>query len=107
MDAIFAEMEDGDGETGEHDEELKRLFDECQAAEAATAAGRASSDPARKKLKKQVHDDSQDVAVGKKRVAYDSAQANHASKRPLHMKKPQLKTPQQAYMERYKKLQAT
>jgi hypothetical protein len=43
---------------------------------------------------------------GKKRVAYETATKEAAAaKRPLHMKKPALKTPAQAMLDRYHKIQ--
>ena len=50
--------------------------------------------------------DAAETVGGKKRVAYEGAKEQGAAKRPLHMRRPQLKTPAQALMERYKKLQA-
>ena len=41
--------------------------------------------------------------VGKKRVAYEGSGSQ--DKRPLHMKKPAVRTPAQAMFDRYKKLQ--
>merc|ERR1719219_2226290 len=41
--------------------------------------------------------------VGKKRVAHEGSESS--DRRPLHMKKPALKTPAQAMHDRYKKLQ--
>ena len=46
------------------------------------------------------------TSSGKKRLAYETASKGAtASKRPLHLKKPAIKTPAQAMMDRYQKIQ--
>merc|ERR1719318_1168809 len=43
--------------------------------------------------------------AGKKRLAYQGSEGQIKEKRPLHMKKPAVRTPAQAMFDRYKKLQ--
>merc|ERR1719427_970391 len=45
------------------------------------------------------------LVTGKKRLAYQASEDQAKERRPLHMKKPAIRTPAQAMFDRYKKLQ--
>ena len=93
LEEMFAGVEDED--------ELQKIFQQYE-PEATTGIDSAS-------LKKQKQLDEREKSaasssvLGKKRVAHGGPEASE--KRPLHMKKPSLRTPAQAMHDRYKKLQ--
>jgi len=93
MDAIFGGLED--------DNELQRVFQDYR------AEAHAAPDPAKSKSKSQekvTSSGSASSSSSRKRVAHEQAKEAVAAKRPLHFRKPALKTPQQAMLARIEKV---
>jgi len=98
LEDIFAGVEE-DG-----DDELQRIFDQYEPEV-------NKEDPALRKQKqleekaRSTSEAADTLVAGKKRLAYQGSEDQAKEKRPLHMKKPAMRTPAQAMFDRYKKLQ--
>ena len=93
LEELFAGVED--------ENELQRIFEQYE-PQAGLNQDEASLRKQRQLEQKDKATPSSSV-VGKKRVAHEGSESSE--RRPLHMKKPALKTPAQAMHDRYKKLQ--
>ena len=93
LEEMFAGVEDED--------ELQRIFQQYEPE--ATAGIDSASLKKQKQLDEREKSAASSSVLGKRRVAHGGPEASE--KRPLHMKKPSLRTPAQAMHDRYKKLQ--
>jgi len=94
LDAMFNSEDDAG------DDELQRVFNQYKPQD-------KPDNPATAKLNKQVQpsSSSSEAISSKKRVAHDGSSQDADVRRPLHMRRPQTKTPAQTMLDRFKKIQ--
>ena len=97
LEEMFAGVEDED--------ELQRIFEQYEpdSLHSTEDAALRKQRQLEEKERARKEPSSSSSALAKKRLAHEGAEKN--DKRPLHMRKPSLRTPAQAMADRYKKLQ--
>ena len=97
LEEMFAGVEDED--------ELQRIFEQYEpdSTHNTEDAALRKQRQLEEKEKARKEPSSSSSALAKKRLAHEGAEKNE--KRPLHMRKPSLRTPAQVMADRYKKLQ--
>jgi len=92
------------GVDGEDDDELQRIFEQYSPQVNIEDPSLRKQKQLEEKVRSSLQEGSTLVS-GKKRLAYQASEDQAKERRPLHMKKPAIRTPAQAMFDRYKKLQ--